>query len=412
VVAARQPSIIRTGAVRRNVALDSMLAVGGGVTLAVVSGLLPSIARQAGLVPLGIALLAAAPYLGNLLSALSGRIGPQGTRGFAGLRLTGALLLVAVALAPNPALIVVVVALFWLAWAFGVPYQSRLWGAMYPAEIRGRVIGILGMAKAAAAGAAALAVGIIADQLGSPLALSLAGAVGAAFALAALGLRSTAPLSVRVFSPREAVSALTSRPALRRIVLAQGFFGGGQIAAAPLYALVYVDRLHLTLADVGLIAVLTAIATMSSYVVWGTLVDRHGPMLGLRSAAAFGVLSLGLYALAPDVRLLWVAAIAAGLSNAAIDVGIQGALAVHSPLVDRAAAMAGWNAITGGRGVLVPLLASALVQARIVDLTTALLLCLVPAIIGLALYLQPRLPVGINRTVIRHRPAWLSRQVA
>lgn len=410
-VADRLPSIIQPG-VRRNLALDSVLAVGGGITLAVISGLLPSIARQAGLLPVGIALLAAAPYLGNLLSGLSGRIGPQGTRGLAGLRLTGALLLVAVAFAPNPMLIVLAVGLFWLAWAFGVPYQSRLWGAMYPADVRGRVIGMLGTAKAAAAGVAALSVGIIADRLGASLALSLAGALGAGCALAALGLRSSAPLPVRSFSPREAVGALTSRPALRRIVLAQGFLGGGQIAAAPLYALVYVDRLQLTLADVGLIAVLTAIATTTSYVAWGALADRHGPMLALRSSAALGVLSLALYALAPDVRLLWPAAVAAGLSNAAIDVGLQGALTVHTTLEDRAAAMAGWNTLTGGRGVLMPLLATALVQAGLVDLATALLLCLVPAVVGLILYLDRPRPVWIGRDAVRRRPAWLARQGA
>ena len=410
-VADRQPTIVRTGGLRRNVALDSMLAVGGGITLAVVGGLLPSIARQSGLVPLGIALLAAAPYLGNLLSALSGRVGPQSTRGLAGLRVTGALLLVAVALSPNPALIVLVVGAFWLAWAFGVPYQSRLWGAMYPADVRGRVIGILGMAKAAAAALAALAVGIIADRLGAPLALSLAGAVGACCALAAVGLRSTAPLPARAFSPREAVRSLTSRQPLRRIVLAQGFFGGGQIAATPLYALVYVDRLHLSLADVGLIAVLTASATTASYVVWGALVDRRGPMLGLRSAAVFGILSLALYAIAPDARLLWLAAIAAGLSNAAIDVGIQGALSVHTPLAERAAAMAGWNALTGARGVLMPLLATGLVQLHVVDLTAALLLCLVPAATGLVMYFDWPIAVELRQRTVR-RPAWLSRPVA
>jgi MFS transporter, DHA1 family, staphyloferrin B biosynthesis exporter len=402
---------MQTDGLRRNVTLDSVLAVGAGITLAVVGGLLPSIARQAGLVPLGIALLAAAPYLGNLLSALSGRVGPQRIRGFAGLRVTGALLLVAVALAPNPALIVLVVGLFWLAWAFGVPYQSRLWGAMYPADVRGKVIGVLGMAKAAAAGIAALAVGVVADRAGAPLALSLAGGVGACCALGALGLRSTAPLPVRTFSPLEAVRVLTSRPELRRIVLAQGFFGGGQIAAAPLYALVYVDRLNLTLADVGLIAVLTAIATTASYVAWGALVDRRGPMFGLRSAAIFGVLSLALYAVAPDVRLLWVAAIAAGLSNAAIDVGIQGALAVHTPLADRAAAMAGWNAVTGARGVLMPLVATSLVQLHVVDLTTGLVLCLLPAIVGMIMYFDRPLPATIRAAKVG-RPAWLSRPAA
>jgi len=407
VVAIRQPSITGPGGLRRNVALDSALAVGGGATLAVVGGLLPSIARQAGLIPLGIALLAAAPYLGNLLSAFSGRVGPQGVRGFAGLRMTGALLLVAVALAPNPALIVLAVGLFWLAWAFGVPFQTRLWGAMYPADIRGRVIGTLGMAKAAGAGVAALGVGVVADRLGAPIALSAAGMVGAACALAALWLRASAPLARRSFSAREAVTALVSRPSLSHVVLAQAFFGGGQIAAAPLFALVYVDRLHLSLADVGLVAVLAAVATTSSYVAWGALVDRRGYTLGLRSGALFGVVGLALYAVAPDVRLLWMAAIANGLSNAAIDVGIQGALAAHTPLEDRAAAMAGWNGLTGARGVAMPLIATGLIQAHVVDLTTALLLCLVPAVVGLAMYLDPPLPSGLGSLRTRSRPSWL-----
>ena len=400
VVADRQP-FSRARGIRRNVALDSLLAVGGGITIAVAGGLLPSIARQAGLLPLGIALLAAAPYLANLLSALSGRYGPQGVRGFAGLRVTGALLLVGVAVAPDPLLIVFAVVLFWLAWSFGVPFQTRLWGTMYPADIRGRVIGTLGMAKAAAAGAAALGVGILADALGAPVAVSAAGVLGACCALAALGLRSSAPMATRSFSAREAIAALTSRPGLGRVVLAQAFFGGGQIAAAPLYALVYIDRLHLVLADVGLIAVLAAAATTTSYVAWGALADRHGHAVALRAGALFGVVSLGIYAIAPDVRVLWVAAIASGLSAAAIDIGIQGALTTYTTLEDRAAAMAGWNGLTGARGVAMPLLATGLVQAQVVDLTTALLLCLAPAVVGLVLFLERPLPVRLTRVRAR-----------
>lgn len=390
--ATRQPLTSGPGGIRRNMALDSVLAIGAGATIAVATGLLPSIARQAGLVPLGIALLAATPYLGNLLSALSGRYGPQAVRGFAALRITGALLLIAVALAPDPSLIVLAVGLFWLAWSFGVPFQTRLWGAMYPADVRGRAIGTLGMAKAAAAGVSALSVGVLADAFGAPIAVSAAGVVGAVCALAALGLRASAPLASRTFSVREAVGSLTSRPPLTRVVLAQAFFGGGQIAAAPLFALVYVDRLHLSLADVGLIAVLTAGAKTSSYVAWGMLTDRRGHALTLQGGALCGVASLVLYAIAPDVRVLWVAAIAAGLSAAATDVGIQGSLAALTTLEDRAAAMAGWNGLLGARGIVMPLLVTVLVQARVVNLTSALLLCVVPAGMGLVLFLERPLP--------------------
>ena len=67
-----------------------------------------------------------------------------------------------------------------------------------------------------------------------------------------------------------------------------------------------------------------------------------------------------------------VASILGGLSNAAMDLGIQGAMAAHTPLSDRAAAMAGWNSLTGMRGMIAAMAASVAVQAGLVDVTTAL----------------------------------------
>lgn len=382
-------------AIRRNLALDVPVAVGIGLTTAVVGALVPSIARQAGLAPMGIAVLAAAPFLGNLLGAFAGRFGPQGIPGYAALRVLGALLLVAIAVAPGALPILGAAGLFWLSVSFGAPFQTRLWGAMYPARIRGRVIGVLGTARAAAAGIAALAVGFGADRLGVPLAISLAGAAGAVCALAALGLGSGRPLPARQYSAREAVAALAASPRLRRYVLAQALYGAGMIGASPLYAMVNVDRLHLSLTDVGTLAVLGGLATTLSYVGWGAAVDRRGHVLGLRAGAALGVASLLCIALAPDVRLLWISSILAGLSGAAMDLGIQGAIGAHSSLTDRAATMAGWNAVTGARGVLAPMVVSSAVQVGLVDVTGALLLCLLPASAGLALYLDLRIPAGL-----------------
>jgi MFS family permease len=382
---------------RRNVAFDVVVAMGFGLTTTVGLGLMPTIARQAGLDPIGLALMAAAPFVGNLLSAFAGRIGPQGVRGFAALRIVSALLLVAVAAAPSAALIVVAVGAFQLCLSFSTPFQTRLWGAMYPTDVRARVIGVLGTARSATAGIAAIVVGALADQFGVPLAVTLAGLVGAGCAAAALGLRSGQPLTTRRFSAGDAVRTLTARPALGRLVLAQGFFGAGLIASVPLYALVNVDRLHLTLADVGLLAVLGGLATTVSYVAWGGLVDRFGYALALRVGAALGVASIALVAVAPGWTVMALASIAGGLSGAAMDLGIQGALAAHTSLADRAAAMAGWNSLTGLRGVVAAMAAGALVQAGLVDVTTALLLCLVPAVIGLGLYLGAPVPAIATR---------------
>ena len=223
---------------------------------------------------------------------------------------------------------------------------------------------------------------------GAPLGMAIAGALGAGCALAAVGLRVSTAAAPRRYSAREAIRVLSAQAALKRMMLGQALYGGGMIAASPLYALVYVDRLRLPLSEVGTIAVFGAIATTVSYVGWGMLVDRRGGIFALRAGSLLGVCSLGLYVVAPDLRLLWVAALASGLAGAAIDLGIQGSVQKHVPLEDRAPAMAGWNALTGARGVAAPILSSALVQSGLVDLSTGLLLCLVPAALGAIVYFR------------------------
>ncbi len=77
-------------AVGRNLALDTIASVGVGVTVALVTTLLPTIARRGGLDPIGLAALAAAPYVANLLGAFAGRVGPRSRRQLALIRAAGA----------------------------------------------------------------------------------------------------------------------------------------------------------------------------------------------------------------------------------------------------------------------------------------------------------------------------------
>ena len=173
------------------------------------------------------------------------------------------------------------------------------------------------------------------------------------------------------FSARDSFRALRDRPVLSRIAVAQGFYGGGLIAAAPLYAIVNVDRLNLSLSDVGIIGILTAAATTLSLPAVGRRrrparsagrdAHRQRPRAGrahrLRPGAARRA-SCG------------SRAVAAGAGSASIDVGIASAVSDHTPLASRAAAMAGWNAITGARGIVAAFTMSILLQLGIVDVTT------------------------------------------
>lgn len=375
-------------AIGRNLALDLVAAIGVGVTVALVTTLLPTIARRGGLEPIGLAALAAAPFIANLLGAFAGRIGPRSQRQLALIRGAGAASLLALAVFASAPVMIAVSIVFWLSLSLSGPFQLRLWGSIYPARVRGRVVGFLGSGRAAAAALAALAGGLLADQIGGETAVALAGLMGLACAFAYAGLRAPNAGRPPTFSARDSIRALRERPVLARIALAQGFYGGGLIAAMPLYAIVNVDRLDLSLADVGIIGILTSAATTFSFLLWGAVSDRRGPLVAMRLGSALGLAALIGYALAPDVGVLWIAALAAGAGGASIDVGIASVVSDQTSLATRAAAMAGWNAITGARGIIAAFTMSILLQVGIVNVTTGLLLCAAVSAIGVVLYAQ------------------------
>lgn len=389
-------------AVSRDLAFDMVAAVGMGVTLAMVTALLPTIARRGGIEPLGLAALAAAPFVANLLGAFAGRWGPRSPSQLALMRGAGAASLLALFILPTPPVMVAVAIVFWLSLSFGSPFHLRLWGMMYPARLVGRVVGVIGMGRAAATALAAFGGGLIADELGGPSAIAIAGIVGLACAAAYAGLRARTTERPPVFSARDSIRTLGERPVLRQITVAQGFYGGGLIAATPLFALVHVDRLDLSLADVGIIGILMATATTVTFPIWGLAADRVGSLAVLRLGSAIGLIGLAAYAVAPDVAVLWIAAIATGAANAAIDLGFASVLTEHASLASRAAASAGLNAITGARGIVAAFLMSALLQLGVVDVTSGLVLCALTTAVGVVLYvrIRPSVPIETRAWVV------------
>jgi MFS family permease len=217
-------------------------------------------------------------------------------------------------------------------------------------------------------------------------ALAIVGVFGVLLVTASAGIHAPAAADPPKFSARASIRALQGRPAMRTALLGQGFYGGGLIAAVPLYALVHVDRLDLKLTDVGVIGILAAVSTTVSFPIWGAVADRHGGLWSLRLGSTLGVLGLIGYALAPHVAVLWVMAVGYGAASAAIDVGIASVVSDQTPLASRAAAMAGWNAITGARGIAAAFLMSALLQLGIVDVTSGLLVCAVSSAVGVVMF--------------------------
>jgi len=372
---------------RRNLSLDVLSAVGVGVMLAMVVSLLPSAARQAGMAPIVLALLAAVPFVANLLSAFGSRLGARSTLTLGLMRVAGASMVLLVAFFPSAPVLVLVVFAFWLSLAFGGPFHVRVWGQIYPAHARGRILGLFGSARSAALAVAALGGGILADRIGGFQAIAIVGTIGVVLSTGYFGLRSSTTPMLPAYTARSSFKVLLSKPVLRRVVVAHTFYGAGIVAAVPLFAIVHVDRLGLSMGEVGLIGVIGAVVTTISYPLWGTMVDRYGSLAALRLGTVLGLFAVIAYALAPSVVVLWVAAAAIGAAGASTDTAIVTILSDHTSLEERGAAIAGWNGTTGLWGISAPLAMSLVVGAGLLSVTAALIVCAGVSTLGVALYL-------------------------
>jgi MFS family permease len=370
------------------VLLDVGAAVGIGSSMAVVGAMLPAVARQGGLGPLGLAGLAALPFLASLLSLLAGRVGPQSPGRLALIRAAGSAGLILVLLVPQPLFIALATFGFWAAMSLGGPLQQRLWTTMYPTARRGRLIGIIGSGRSAAAMAALLAFTFVATGTGWLPILAVVIVVGVVSAGATSRLSVPASVTADRYSAQESVATVWRHPMLRRITLAQLVFGTGMVAAPALIAMVQIDRLGLGLETVALAGLMGSAATTATFGLWGRIASRTGALVTMTCGTLLGTLAMAGFALAPDAASILVVSTILGSAGAAIDVSWPLLIADHAGRDEQGAAAAGLGAIMGIRGLVMPFLIVAPVHAGLIDETGGLIICMVAAGAGALMYVR------------------------
>jgi MFS family permease len=373
---------------QRNVMLDLTAALGVGSSIAVVASLLPAVARRGGLDPMGLAALAALPFLASLLSVLAGRFGPRTPSHLAVLRALGSAGLLLVLVAPGPLTIALAAFGFWAAMSLGGPTQQRLWTSMYPSRDRGRLLGIIGSGRSAAAMAALLAFTFAATGNGWLPVLAVVAVVGIGSAVATSRLTLADSSAHPAFGARHSITAVWRRPTLRRITLSQLVFGAGMVGAGAFIALVQVDRLDLSFGDVASAGLMGALATTTTFGFWGRLASRTGAVMTMTLGTILGALSLAAFALAQDVTMILLASMLLGAHQAAIDASWPLLIGEHAEPDEQAAAAAGLGAIMGFRGLIIPFVFMVPLHAGLIDETGGLLLCTVVAAAGALMYVR------------------------
>ncbi len=158
------------------------------------------------------------------------------------------------------------------------------------------------------------------------------------------------------------------------------------MAAPALVAIVQIDRLGLGLDDIAMIGLASYLATTMAYGLWGRLATRIGGLRTVAIASWLGVLSLLLFAFAPDFAVVVLAASVLGATLAAVDVSWPLIIAEHAPSEEQSSAAAGLMAIMGGRGLLAPFVVMLPVGLGLIDVTAGLLLCAAATGTGALLY--------------------------
>lgn len=383
---------------------------GIGVTTTLLGALLPASLRKAGMDPLGLAFLAALPFAAAALSVLAGRLGPRSPRALGLSRFVGAAALGA-ALIPlgSPWLAMLGAGVFWLTLSMGMPLQQRLWGSMYPENRRGRLLGIVTTGRYTAATLALALAGLLAIWLDEMAVIALGGAVGAACALAGGRFSAVDASGTGGFSARAAIASVVRHPFLRRLTIAHALWGGGLVASTPLVVLVQVDRLGLSIAEVGWIAMAGVLATMTSLFAWGSLADRRGGLVVVQLGGLLTILAILLYAIADSPLVVAAGSVLVGLAVAAAEVAVPLLVVDRTESRQQAPATAGMNALLGLRGIFVPLVAILPVQTGLADVSTTLLACALVSGLGALVYVAMAATDGAGQPAWLPGPAWRAR---
>lgn len=305
----------------------------------------------------------------------------------------GRLLILLPAFFQDPAVYVIAAISFQLLMGIQAPAYASLVSRMYPAELRGRLMGYVRVAMGILMIPIAYGVGIWSDAFGPSGALIAASIAG----FLSISLFNTIKLSKKneqpaaagngkkgKFSFAEQWKLVKDYPILGVFLMATTFAGFGNMLASPLYQIIQVDVLKLTNTQIGFARMAYFTALLLTFWFAGRMIDRYPIKYTL-------IVGIGAYAVVPMLYGLWGTYPAVIMGNAIQGIGEAiwdiGILAFVFRLVPgREAAVFGIHLMLFGiRGTLGPILGASL--SSNVSISSILIAASICAWIGTLLFL-------------------------
>lgn len=393
-----KPQIVKLGLpmtfdVWRNAKIDFGASMMFSIFNVVLNQFYVAFAIQEGASNVQVGLLAAAPAIGLLFSPIWASIMEKSNnpKPFVILpNLIGRLLLLLPALFHTPSVYVAVAIVFQLLMGIQAPAYAALVSRIYPANVRGRLMGYVRVSMGVIMIPLAYIVGGWAERFGPSGPLIAAALIGTASILLFNSLKvpneqnvQGASISRGKISFRDQWKLVSGNRILALFLAATTLSGFGNMLAIPLYQIIQVEVLELTNIQIGYTRVTYFVALLLTFLIAGWMIDRidirHTLLIGI---GAFAVVPL-LYGLWGTYSAVLVGNAIQGVGEAIWDIGILAFVLRIAP--GREAVVFGLHLLVSGiRGTVGPLLSTSLTTN--VTLTQLLIIAALFGWIGTLLF--------------------------
>jgi MFS family permease len=365
--------------------------------------------------PAVLALMTAAPFIGNLLALFLARFMEGDRKGpFVKWTHLTARFTVALAFFAHSAVpFALVVSVAQMVGAVATPAYAAIIQDVYPVSQRGRILGISRAAIVVAQIFATLLVGWLLGFVSYRYVFPGAAVVGMAAALVFANILRQSPSTVDVPAPDvppgprglrkvgaaavdtfqfiwNTLGILRTDVAYRWFALSVFTYGFGNLLTIPIIPLLQVDELHIETWQISVLTVATQVTMVGAFFYWGRFVDLRSPQLGVVVNVLLNALVPLIYIAAgtllpADPWVLFPAFVITGVVGAGIDLSYFSAILTFAGQRDVSRYQALQSFLLGVRGTIAPFVGGAMVQvlrSHQLNLRWAFLLSLLLMLVG------------------------------
>lgn len=367
--------------VRRNFRIDLFSALGAGAFVSVLIAFMPVVVRRMGGSTTDVAIVVAAPFIGNLLSPVGAYLLAHlpTVRVVAGAAsLSRFVFLVSVLIAATPLMLALTTVTFWVVSISNIAAYTALMQGIYPDRERASAMGNVRMGASVAGIASAALAGTFIGVVPAQWVFAAAALVALPCALAFFAVRYDGPAAPPARRPAIAIARdVWADLRYRKLLLAFTLFGTGNLMNFAVFPIMLVDHFDVSNAFVATLAIVQSATQIVAYPVVGRLIDRGSTLRQTLFATLLTLLVPIGYLVAPGSWALLPVAVIIGI---AVSSGELTAFTniVHMAPRQRIAEYAAANAfLLGVRGTAAPFIAAGLlgmVQPQVVLVLGTLLM--------------------------------------